>query len=111
MGGLYNPEKEFSYLQYLDANNLYGWAMLPPLPTRGFRWVTIEPSEVGELARCDDKDYLLEVDVSYLRELHNSHSDLPFMCERMEIKGVENWFLIYTTSEITSSTFEHWIKP
>ena len=23
----YDPEKESSYIPYLDANNLYGWAM------------------------------------------------------------------------------------
>ena len=30
----------------------------------------------------------LEVDVSYPKELHDSHNDLPFMCERMKISGV-----------------------
>ena len=35
----YNPEKESSYIQYLDANNLYGWAMSQNLPTHGFKWM------------------------------------------------------------------------
>ena len=89
MGEKFNPSEEASYLQYLDANNLYGWAMSQPLPAGGFRWVTIELSEVGELARRDNKGYPLEVDVSSLRDLHDSHNDLPFMCEKMKIKGVE----------------------
>ena len=88
MGDKFNPLEETSYLQYLDANNLYGWAMSQSLPTGGFRWVSIEPNEVGELARCTDKGYLLEVDVSYPRELHDLHNDLSFMCERMTIGGV-----------------------
>ena len=46
MGELYNPKEESSYLQYLDASNLYGWAMSQPLSTGGFRWVSIEPNEV-----------------------------------------------------------------
>ena len=33
MEGLYDPEKESSYLQYLDVNNLYGWVMSQLLPT------------------------------------------------------------------------------
>ena len=33
MEGLHDPEKKSSYLQYLDANNLYGWAMSQSLPT------------------------------------------------------------------------------
>ena len=51
MGGKFNPKEESSYLQYLDANNLYGWAMSQPLPTGRFRWVSIKPNEVGKLAR------------------------------------------------------------
>ena len=33
----YDPLKPLSYLIYLDANNLYGWAMSQELPTQGFR--------------------------------------------------------------------------
>ena len=52
--------------------------------------VDVNPNEISELATRTDKGYLLEVDVSYPKELHNLHNDLPFMCERMEINGVEN---------------------
>ena len=63
--------------------------MSQPLPTGRFRWVSIEPNKVGKLAARTDKGYLLEVDVSYLRDVHDSHNDLPFMCERLKIGGVE----------------------
>ena len=63
--------------------------MSQPLPTGGFKWVDVNPNEISELATRTDKGYLLEVDVSYPKELHNPHNDLPFMCERMEINGVE----------------------
>ena len=89
MGDRFDPKSESSYLQYLDANNLYGWAMSQPLPTRGFKWVDVNPNKISELATRTDKGYLLEVDVSYPKELHSPHNDLPFMCERMEINGVE----------------------
>ena len=42
MGCEYNPLQPTNYLQYLDANNLYGWAMSQPLPTGEFKWVDIE---------------------------------------------------------------------
>ena len=89
MGDRFEPKSESSYLQYLDANNLYGWTMSQPLPTGGFKWVDVNPNEISELATQTDKGYILEVDVSYPKDLHNSHNDLPFMCERMEINGVE----------------------
>ena len=89
MNDKFDPKSESSYLQYLDANNLYGWAMSQLLPTGRFRWVSIKPNEVGELAAHTDKGYLLEVDASYPRELHDLHNDLPFICERMETNGVE----------------------
>ena len=89
MGKKFNPSEESSYLQYLDATNLYGWAMSHPLPTGEFKWVSIKPNDISRLAKIKDKGYLLEVDVSYPRDLHDLHNDLPFMCERLKIGGVE----------------------
>ena len=89
MGDKFDPNEDTTFLQYLDANNLYGWAMSQPLPTGGFKWVDVNHNEISELATRTDKGYILEVNVSYPKDLHDSHNDLPFMCERMEINGVE----------------------
>ena len=89
MGDKFNPKEDTTYLQYLEANNLYGRAMSQLLPTGGFRWADIEPNEISELSARTDKGYILDVDVSYPQELHDEHNDLPFMCERMEINGIE----------------------
>ena len=51
--------------------------------------ISVNPNEISELATRTDKSYILEVDVSYPKDIHYSHNDLPFMCERMEIDGVE----------------------
>ena len=59
------------------------------LPTGGFRWVEVKPKEIQRLAKLRFKGYLLEVDVRYPKELHDSYNDLPFMCERIKIGGVE----------------------
>ena len=37
MGDKFDPNEDTTYLQYLGANNVYGWAMSQPLPTGGFR--------------------------------------------------------------------------
>ena len=89
MGSNFTPDRPTKYLQYLDANNLYGWAMSQPLPTRGFCWVDVKPAKISKLAKRKSKGYLLEVNVRYPKELHDSHNDLPFLCKRMKINGVE----------------------
>ena len=63
--------------------------MSQPLPTGGFHRVDIKPDEISKLANFSKKGYLLEVDIAYPRELHDCHSDLPFMCECMVISRVE----------------------
>ena len=40
----YNNNEDSSYIQYLDANNLYGWAMSKKLLVNGFKWLDNEPS-------------------------------------------------------------------
>ena len=89
MGPKFNPNEKVNYLQYLDANNLYGWAMSQALPTGGFKWVEFKSEEISKLAKLENKGNLLEVDVKYPKELHDSHNDLPFMCKKLKINGVE----------------------
>ena len=74
----FDPEKPSSYIQYLDANNLYGWAMFQPLPTGGFKWFGIGIDQVHKLSKREDYGYILEVDVKYPTEIHDSHDELPF---------------------------------
>ena len=50
----YNPEKPSKYIIYLDANNLYGWAMSQCLPTGGFRWMTEKQIQKVNLAACTE---------------------------------------------------------
>ena len=67
MGSKYKQCKPTRYLQYLDANNFYGWAMSQPLPNGGFHWVDIKPSEISKFENSSEKGYLLEVDIAYPR--------------------------------------------
>ena len=69
----YDKSKDSSFLSYLDANNL---------------------SRIDEeFIKCYDKNsdtgYFLKVDLEYPKELHDLHSNLPFLPEKMEINKHE----------------------
>ena len=85
----YDQKEESSCIQYLDANNLYGWAMSQKLPVSGFKLKKNMSKFTKEFIKIYDEDsdkgYILEVDVNYPKELHDLHSDLPLSPERMKI--------------------------
>lgn len=84
----YDPDKPSSYIIYLDANNLYGWAMSHALSESDFRWLSereIQQLDVSQVADDADYGYVFEVDLEYSQELHEHHSDYPLAPERMQI--------------------------
>ena len=91
----YDPSKPTTYIQYLDANNLYGWAMSQSLPTHGFSWMkdlTID-SVIDLLDKKRNpevkKGYIFEVDLVYPCKLWKSHNDYPLAQEKICVSGVE----------------------
>ena len=89
----YNKNKESSYIQYLDANNLYGMAMLEKLPIKGFKWMVdisgIDENFVKSYNKNSGKGYVLKVDVDYPYELQNLHCDLPFLPEKIVVNNTK----------------------
>ena len=78
----YDPLKVLSYIMYLDANNLYGWAMSQSLPYRNFRWGDAK-ADIFKKVKGTGKIY--EVDLEYPDELHNLHNDYPCAGERIKV--------------------------
>ena len=87
----YDKNKVSLFLLYLDANNLYGWAMSQKLPVDNFKWIEkddllkFHENFIKNYDENSDKVYILEVDIEYPKNLHKLHSDLPFLPERMTI--------------------------
>ena len=70
----YDENAPSKYIIYLDANNLYGWAMSQYLPTGNFRWMTDEETnkiDLGKYKEDGKKGLILEVDLEYPQELHD----------------------------------------
>ncbi|GFW73971.1 uncharacterized protein TNCV_544951 [Trichonephila clavipes] len=72
----FNPDYEIKYLMYLDANNLYGYAMSKYLPLKDFVWGDNNLTEQDILNLSDESDvgYILKVDLEYPSDLHDKHS-------------------------------------
>ena len=74
---------------YLDANNLYGWAMPQKLPVNGFKWIErsseFNKSFIKTYDENSDRGNFLEVNVKYPKNSFNSDKDLPFLAERKKI--------------------------
>ena len=84
MGTEFDPTKDSKFISYLDASNLYGWAMSKQLPTSGFKWMTHNELDDWEHLSC-----ILEVDLEFPEQLHNLHNDYPLVPERVKIGNVE----------------------
>ena len=71
----YGQKAPSKYIMYLDANNLYSWAMSQYLPTGQFKWTTekdIEKIKSAKYEEDSDKVFMLEVDLQYPNELHDA---------------------------------------
>jgi hypothetical protein len=79
---------EDTYIVYLDANNLYGYAMCQYLPTGDFKWNTDEwnAKKILELQDDDEFGYLFDVNVSYPEELHEYFNQYPPLPTNMQVK-------------------------
>ena len=97
----YDEDKESTYLMYLDANNLYGWAMSQLLPTGRFKWLK-EDKWDAIFKKKDGIGYFIECDLEYPKELHDLHNDYPLAPEKLIVEDdllspyckelKKNWF-------------------
>ena len=84
MGDSFNSSEPSKYIQYLDANKLYGRAMSRLLPTHGFKWMEEDERNNWKMYSC-----ILEVDLEYPKSLHDLQNDYPSTPEQNEVNKVK----------------------
>ena len=77
----YDPEKPSKYITHLDANSLYSWSMIQNLPYGGFEWINPESFNLSDVRDDSEVGHILEVDLTYPKELHDAHNEYPYCCE------------------------------
>ena len=109
MKELFDPQTLQSFIQLVDANNLYGWAMSQMLPTGGVKWVNLKKGlltpgvkesmdrhrtmnewteDILNLNEEDSIVYMFEVDLDYPKNLHDdeTHDNFPLAPESFKIE-------------------------
>ena len=79
--GIFNSNTPSTFVTYLDADNLYGWAMSKPLPTNGFTWMSYD-----ELNNWGRTSCILEVNLEYPEKLQDLHNDYPLAPESITLE-------------------------
>ena len=82
----YDSDEKSSYIMYLDANNLYGYAMIQSLPYDDFKWIkpdNFDEERIMSIKEDAEKGYIFQVDLEYPEELHDLHDGYPLAPEPM----------------------------
>ena len=94
----YDKNKKSSYITYMDANNLYGYAMSQKLSVDGFEWVenlsVIDEYFIKHYDEDSDVGFIIKADIEYPKDFQGLHSDLPFLRQRMNVNRCKK--LVYS---------------
>ena len=82
----YDPKQEAKHITYLNANNLYGYAISKFLPTSGFKWIDRKQFYLNKYTSNSLKECVLEVNLEYPKKLHELRNDYPLVPDKIEIK-------------------------
>ena len=82
----YNPKQESKHIIYLDANNLYGYAISKVRTTNGFKWIDPKDFDSNKYSSNSSKGCVSEVDIECTEELCELHNGNPSAPDKTEIK-------------------------
>ena len=82
----FDLDKPTKFVTYLDANNLYGWAMNQCMPYGGFEWMNPDDFKLENVSDDSEVGRVLEVDLDYPESLHDLHNDYSFCPEQILVE-------------------------
>ena len=85
----YDATKENKQILYVDANNLYGCAMMMPLPTGDFRWEddeAVEKFDASEWPDDGERGCIVKIDARIPVDFHERMKSYPLAPKRMSVK-------------------------
>ena len=82
----YSKSSDDRTIMYWNANSFYDWAMIQDLPHSSFKFLSkVNNFNLDSIPEYSLIGYILEVDLEYCKELHNSHNDYPLCPEKVEV--------------------------
>ena len=81
-----DPKQESKHIIYLDANNLYGFAISKFFPTSGFKWIDPKEFDLDKYTSISSRGSVLKFDLEYSKELRDLYNDCPLAPDKKEIK-------------------------
>ena len=96
----YDKNTESLYLECLNGNNLYGYAMSEKLPVDGLKWMEkddllkFDENFIKNYDENSDTEYIREVDVEYPKSLHKLHSECTKLVSTVQ-DMLKNMLFIY----------------
>ena len=82
----YDPKNHQMLINYLDMNNLYGWAMSSYLPYCESKWLkNVDNLNVNSISEMSPIGYVLKVDIEHSDESHVLNNDYPIAPEKLAI--------------------------
>ena len=82
----YDPKHESKHTIYLDAIDLYGYAMSKFLPANGFKWIDPKEFDLSKYTSNSSKGCVLKINLEYPKELRELHNDYTLAPDKIEIK-------------------------